>query len=64
MPDGTGLMRVLLTAMTVDRVNSFVHIHQILDVAFMNLGNADRVVRFGVSPMAWVITVVFTFPLG
>lgn len=31
------------------RVNSFVHIHQIMDVAFMNLGNADRVVRFGVS---------------
>jgi hypothetical protein len=41
-----------LTAVTVDRVNSFVHIHQILDVAFMNLGNADRVVRFGVSRLA------------
>lgn len=43
---------------SVDRVNSFVHIHQILDVAFMNLGNADRVVRFGVSsrrmnPLLW-----------
>lgn len=30
-------------------VNSIVHIHQIMDVAFVNLGNADRVVRFGVS---------------
>jgi hypothetical protein len=41
-----GLKRVLLG---LHSVNSFVHIHQILDVAFMNLGNADRVVRFGVS---------------
>jgi hypothetical protein len=41
--------RVSLTVVNMDRVNSFVHIHQILDVAFMNLSNADRVVRFGVS---------------
>ena len=57
------LISFLTTLVPLLSVNSIVHIHQILDVALMNLHNADRVVRFGASQEIDTVTIYYLLGL-